>query len=171
MSSSTPSEHYLTLVSMKVVVLSRWQSLLHSRRYHSKAQLSVSAEHAAAVGPRKHLCFQNTCIPCVFLRWFCGMKHLCLNTLEFINCKTDTPKRTIREHFERHANFHVQHFRDEWIYQLYSLGYIYIPVFMYYRVLVHEGKVVSSLVPRPQPPWKGLAAFSIILRPHLILIV
>ena len=113
MSSSPQSEQHLTLMSVKVVVLSRWQSLFHSRRYHSKAHLSVSAEHAAAVGPRKQLCFQNTCIPCVFLRWFCGMKHLCLNTLEFINCKTDTPKRTIREHFKRHPNFHVQHFRYE----------------------------------------------------------
>ena len=30
---------------------------------------------------------------------------------------------------------------------------------MYYRVLVHEGKVVSSLIPRLQPPTEGSGAF------------
>jgi len=113
MSSSPQSEQHLTLVSMKVVVLPIWQSLLHSRRYRSKAHLSVGAEHAATFGPRKHLCFQYSHIPCAFLEWFCAcnMKYIHLNTLEFLRCTSDTPKRTIREHFEGHPNFSAQYFR------------------------------------------------------------
>ena len=111
MSSSPQSEQHLTLVSMKVVVLPIWQSLLHSKRYRSKAHLSVSAEHAAAVGLRKHLCFQYSHIPCAFLEWFCNMKYIHLNTLEFLRCTSDSSKCTIREHFEGHPNFSAQYFR------------------------------------------------------------
>ena len=109
MSSSPQSEQHLTFVSLKV--LSPWQSLLHSRRYSSKPHLSVSAEHAATFGPRKHLSFQYSHIPCAFLKWFCEIKRLCLNSLEFIRCRTDNSKCTIREHFEQHPNFSVQYFR------------------------------------------------------------
>ena len=110
MSSSPQSEQHLTLVSTKVVTLSRWQSLLNSKN-RTKPHLTVSTDHAAAYGPRKHLCFQHSNVPCAFLKWFCGMKCLCLNTLEFIRCRTDNSKYTIREHFERHPNFSVQYFR------------------------------------------------------------
>ena len=111
MSSSPQSEQHLTLVSMKVVVLSRQQSLLKSRKFRSKPHLSASADYAAARGLRKHLSFQYSHIPCAFLEWFCGMKYIYLNSLEFIRCRTDTFNRTIRAHFEHHPNFSVQYFR------------------------------------------------------------
>ena len=110
MSSSPQSEQHLTLVSMTVVVLSRWQSLLYSK-HRTKPHLTVSAEHAAAYGPRKHLCFQYSHIPCTFFKWFCCMEHIQLNTLEFLRCRSDSSKCTIREHFEGHANLNVQYFR------------------------------------------------------------
>ena len=109
-SSSPQSEQHLTLVSMTVVVLSRWQSLLNSK-HRTKPHLTVSAEHAAAYGPRKHLCFQYSHIPCAFFKWFCSMEHIQLNTLEFLRCRSDSSKCTIREHFEQHTNFNVQYVR------------------------------------------------------------
>ena len=110
MSSSPQREQHLILISMNIVVLPRRQSLFQSRRYRSKPHLSASADHAAAHGSRKYLCFQYSCIPVTFLEWFRGIKYICLNTLEFIRCRTDTNTCTIREHFKHHPNFSVQHF-------------------------------------------------------------
>ena len=105
MLSSPQSEQHLTLVSMNIV---RRQSFFRSKK---TPPFSLSVDHAVFAGPRKHLCFQYTCIPCVFLEWFCRMKCICLNTLEFIRCRTDPSNCTVRDYFKEHPNFNVQHFR------------------------------------------------------------
>ena len=105
MLSSPQTEQHLTLVSMNIVIRPRSQSFRHSKK------TSMSVDRPCFVGPKKHLCFQYTCIPCVFLEWFCRTKCICLNTLEFIRCRTDTPSSTIKEYFKEHPNFNVQHFR------------------------------------------------------------
>lgn len=105
MLSSPQTEQHLTLVSMNIVIRPRSQLFCHSKK------TSMSVDHSFLVGPKKHLCFQYTCIPCVFLEWFCRMKCIHLNTLEFIRCRTDTPSSTIKEYFKEHPNFNVQHFR------------------------------------------------------------
>ena len=104
MSSSPPSEHYLTLVSIKTVE----NGLMQTLKSHGK-HLSVSAEHSAAIGPRKYLHFQYSHIPYAFLKWFRGMEHICLNTLEFTHCTPKTAK-FIRRKFEKHPDFLVEHF-------------------------------------------------------------
>ena len=50
MSSSPQSEQHLTLMSMNILVLSRWQSLLHRRKHRTKPHLSVSAVRPNHVG-------------------------------------------------------------------------------------------------------------------------
>ena len=103
MLSSPQNEQHLTLVSMNIV---RRQSF-----FHSKKTPPLIVDRLFFVGPRKHLCFQYSCIPCAFLEWFCRMKCICLNTLEFIRCRTDASNCTIGEYFKEHPNFNVQHFR------------------------------------------------------------
>ena len=105
MLSSPQSEQHLTLISMNIA---RRQSSFRSKK---TPPFSLSVDHAVFVGPRKHLCFQYTCIPCAFLEWFCRMNCICLDTLEFIRCRTDPSNCIIREYFKEHPNFNVQHFR------------------------------------------------------------
>ena len=107
MSSSPPSEQHLTLVSIKIVDNER-SPLMQTLKSHSK-YLSVSAAHAAAFGPRKNLHLQYSHIPYAFLKWFRGMVHIFLNTLEFTHCTPKTAK-FIRRKFEKHRYFIVENF-------------------------------------------------------------